>query len=149
MANINNSAFKSALAYQSGPLTSALAIIASQKALQAVVKTALPTDLAEHVQHCVQSGKRVLVYTEAASWAAQIRFFNEAIVNKIKASTTLQINSIQVRLLPQFEQHTPIKLKNLPSKENIDQICQMGVDNLNNDVLKASLSRLADTLSKK
>ena len=149
MANGNKSAFKPALDFKPGQLALTLEIIASQKHLQCIVKKALPAALAEHVQHCVQSGKKLIIYTEAACWAAQIRFYHEAIVNELKTSSQLNINTLQVRLLAQFAEPINTQSKKLPSNENIDQIYELGVNNAKNDLLKTSLQKLAETLAKR
>ena len=98
MHNKQKSAFKSALDFPARQLALSMAVIAEQKKLLAVVKTALPTEIAENIQHCVRSGNRLLVYAGAASWASQIRFFSVDIVNKITASGQQNINNLQVRI---------------------------------------------------
>ena len=55
MGNSKKSGFKSALDYDTRQLILSLEIIAEQKALLSIVKSALPVEIAEHVQHCVLS----------------------------------------------------------------------------------------------
>jgi len=149
MGNSKKSVFKSALAFDARQLLIVQEIIASQKALLAVVRTALPMEIAQHVQHCVHSGNRLLIYTEAASWASQIRFFHADILNKIAQSGQENISSVRVKIGPQAEQQPIMRPANLPSAENIKLIQQQYSDKDNGDVLKQALLKLGDTLDKR
>jgi len=104
MGNSKKSGFKSALDFDARQLAVCLETITEQMALLSIVKTALPAEIAEHVQHCVSSGSRLLIYTEAASWASQIRFYHASILNKLAESGQKNILSLQVRIGPQISQ---------------------------------------------
>jgi hypothetical protein len=149
MHNKQKSVFKSALDFPTRQLALSLAIIAEQKNLLAVVRTALPPEIAENIQHCVRSGNRLLLYTASASWASQIRFFSMDIVNKLAASGQQNIISLQVRITPQLEQQYRRRSASLPSVENMALLAQQvnGVEKC--DVLKSALARLAKTLEKR
>ncbi|MDD1620697.1 MAG: DciA family protein [Methylococcaceae bacterium] len=149
MGNSKKSVFKSALDFDARQLAVCLEIITEQKALLAIVRKALPTEIGEHVQHCVSSGNRLLIYTEAASWASQIRFYHASILNKIAESGQKNIISLQVRIGPQLSQQTSPKTARLPSAENIEMIRNQFKDDENGDVLKRALARLAGTLEKR
>lgn len=150
MGHSKKSVFKSALDFETRQLATCLAIIAEQQALLAVVKTALPAEIAAHVRHCVRSGKRLLIYTAAASWASQIRFFHEAILNKIAESGQQNVTSLQVRIDPQTigPRQSP-RAARLPSAQNVELIRSQIKGNTNGDVLNLALSRLAKTLEKR
>ncbi len=149
MGNSKKSVFKSALDFDVRQLAVCLETIAEQKALLGVVRTALPFEIADHVQHCVSSGKRLLIYTEAASWASQIRFYHANILNKIAESGQKNIISLQVRIVPQLSQQASPRTARLPSKENIEMLRNQLKDDENGDVLKQALSRLAGALEKR
>jgi Dna[CI] antecedent, DciA len=149
MPNNQKSAFKSALDYPARQLALSLAIIAEQKKIMAVVKTALPPEIAENVQHCMCSGNRVLVYVASANWASQIRFYSVDIVNKIMAAGQQNIVGIQVRITPQHEQEYMRRTASLPSVEIINLLAQQNQGIENGDVLKSAMSRLAKTLEKR
>ena len=149
MRNNQKSAFKSALDFPARQLALSLAIIAEQKNLLAVVKTALPPEIAENIQHCVRSGNRVLVYTASANWASQIRFFSMEIINKLTVAGQLNIISLQVKITPQLEQQYRRRSASLPSAETISLLTRQAGGVVGDDVLKSALARLANTLEKR
>lgn len=148
MGNSKNAVFKSALDFEGRQLSVCLKIIAEQKALLNIVRSALPSEIAPHIQHCLQSGNRLLVYAETANWTSQIRFFNTAILNKIAESGQKNISTLQVRICPQVFQQRPARSPQLPSKENIVSLLNNSEDN-ENDILGLALSKLANTLDKR
>jgi hypothetical protein len=149
MGNSKKSVFKSALDFDARQLAVCLAIITEQKALLSIVKTALPAEIADHIQHCVSSGNRLLIYTEAASWASQIRFYHASILNRIAESGQKNIISLQVRIGPQLSQPPSPRSAQLPSAENIEMIRHQFDEHENDDVLTRALVRLAGTLEKR
>lgn len=148
MGNSKKSVFKSALDFEARQLSKCLEIIAEQKALLAIVKTALPVEIASHVLHCVCSGNRLLIYTETANWASQIRFFHGAILNKLVESGQQNITSLQVRICQPLNQQRALRTPRLPSAKNI-LLIRNQTGNDENDVLRQSLSRLGKTLDKR
>ncbi|WP_347987969.1 DciA family protein [Methylomonas sp. AM2-LC] len=149
MASLKNTAFKSALDFQTRQLTLSMEIIATQIALLNLVRSALPDEIAVHVQHCVHSGKRLLIYTEAASWASQIRFFHVAILNKVSTAGQINIQNVQVKISQQSVEQNLIRSARLPSMENIRQIHAQSAQQQQSDVLQQALSRLANTLERR
>lgn len=149
MGNSKTSAFKSALAFDARQLAKCMEIIAEQKVLLTVVKSALPAEIAAHVQHCVLSGTRLLVYTESTAWASQIRFFHAAILNKLAESGQKKILALQVRLDPQIRQPSTKRGARLPSAENINQLRNQVKGRENDDVLTQAIAKLAGTLEKR
>jgi len=149
MGNSKKAVFKSALDFEARQLAVALQTIAAQKALAVIVKTALPAEIASHVQHCVQSGKRLLIYTETASWASQIRFFHTDILNKIIDSGQNNITSVQVRIALQLNQQHRNRTARLPSEENITMLRNQFKEQESGDELKQALAKLAKTLDKR
>lgn len=149
MGHTRKSAFKSALDFDARQLAVCMEIIAEQKALLAIVKAALPAEIADHVQHCVRSGNRLLIYTETASWGSQIRFFNVNILNNIAESGQKNIRSLQVRIGPQLVQQPSPRMPRMPSAENIGLLRDQIIDHETDDDLKRALSRLTVTLEKR
>ncbi|MGZ4958293.1 MAG: DciA family protein [Methylomonas sp.] len=149
MRHTRKSAFKSALDFDARQLAICMEIIAEQKTLLSIVKTALPAEIAGHVQHCVRSGNRLLIYTETASWGSQIRFFNVNILNNIAESGQKNITSLQVRLSPQLIQKKPPRQPRLPSAENIGLLRDQLSGHETDDVLTQALSKLSRTLEKR
>lgn len=146
---MKNFGFKSALDFNNKQLNACLAQIAAQQALLAVVKNALPTDLAAHAVHCVASGSLLLLYSDSASWASQIRFFNRAILEKLHAAGQQHFVRLQVRIVPPLaDSARPKRKPRLPSAENIGLIARHS-NQAGEDVLGAALTRLQVTLAKR
>jgi hypothetical protein len=149
MGNSKKSVFKSALDFEARQLAGCLEIIEEQKALLAIIKAALPIEIANYVQHCVRSGNRLLIYTEAASWASQIRFFHRDILNKIAESGQQNVVGLQVRINPPLSRQVSERTARLPSADNIGLIRSQLSENEASDALKQALSRLATTLERR
>lgn len=141
--------FKPLSAYDSRQLTICRAIIDEQRRVVAMVKSVLPPEIATHVSHGVVSSSRLLLYTESASWASQIRFFNEAILNKLQSSGQINIKKLQLRVIPALEAASPVKRKPyLPSADTVGAIAAQ-VDEASGDELDKALSRLGKTLARR
>lgn len=149
MKHSKKPAFKPLSAYDSRQLTICRAIIDEQRRVLAMVKSVLPPEIAAHVRYGVVSSSRLLLYTESASWASQIRFFNEAILNKLQASGQINIKKLQLRVIPALEVVSPAKRKpRLPSADTVGVIAAQ-VDEESGDELDKALSRLGKTLAKR
>ncbi|MGD0959681.1 MAG: DciA family protein [Methylomonas sp.] len=149
MTNIKTSAFKQAQDFQTKQLTVAKEIIATQQALLALVRSVLPIEIAEHAHYCVSSGKRLLIYTESANWASQIRFFNDAILTKMAAAGQLNIAGLSVKVMAQYAEPQTKRPPRLPSRQNIQLIRELAGKQENQDDLQQSMQRLADALERR
>lgn len=133
--------------FKNNQLTLCLEHIARQQALLAVIKTGLPDALAEHVRHCVLSGSLLLVYSDSASWASQIRFFNKSILEKVHGAGELAIVRLQVRIVePISAPAGPRRKARLPSRECIASI---GPGAASGNALGDALARLQATLARR
>ncbi|MDD2760640.1 MAG: DciA family protein [Methylomonas sp.] len=140
--------FRSALDYDARSLALCLEKIAEQKRLLLIVTTALPKSIAEHADHCVISGNRLLIYTASAAWASQIRFFSQAILNSLHELGQQKIVRIQVKVLLQAGDAKRERTVCLPSNETVEAIFSQ-VDEKSEDVLDKALTKLANTLKKR
>ena len=140
--------FRSALDFDSRSLALCLETIAEQNQLLSIVGTALPTSIAEHVNHCVLSGNCLLIYTESAAWASQIRFFQQAILSKLHDSGQAKITLVRIKVfsLPR-EPETGRKVQ-MPSPETVRAMAGLA-DQKSDDVLDVALANLANTLRKR
>ncbi|MFM8341975.1 MAG: DciA family protein [Methylomonas sp.] len=123
-------------------------MIAEQNKLLAIVKTALPDEIAKSVVHCVKSKQRLLLYTESASWASQIRFFHQAILNKLAETEYKNIQGLQVKIQPKIFEQKVGRVLPMPSANNIRMIKEQ-VNNQEQDELNQALLRLSNTLEKR
>lgn len=72
--------------------------IEKQKDLLSTVKSALPEHLSEHILHCVIHDKTLLIYSDAAVWASQLRFYQVVILDVTSSFIGLPITRVQIRL---------------------------------------------------
>jgi hypothetical protein len=140
--------FRSVLDFESRQLALCLDKIAAQRALLAIVKSALPRELAAHAMHCVASGLTLLLYSDSAGWASQIRFFHQPILDELHTAGHHQLVKLQVRIvMPSATQR--LRLANLPSTENVKLIGDQAQRIERHDELAAAMSRLAATLNRR
>lgn len=148
--DMKKTGFKSALDFKNHQLASCLEKIAEQNALLDIVRSALPKELAEHAAHCVASGSLLLLYSDSASWASQIRFFNRGILDSLHTAGRQRIVRLQVRIVPPVaEQVRPQRQARLPSEGNIGLICDQAKRSGEQDVLGVALARLGATLTRR
>jgi hypothetical protein len=142
--------FKTALDHGNNQLALCFDKIAAQQALLVIVRSALPREIAEHAVHCVASGSQILLYSDSANWASQIRFFNRAILDKLHAAGQQYIVRLQVRIVPPMMEMARLKRgPRLPSAENVGLICDQAQRGDEQDVLGAALARLGAALNKR
>jgi len=144
----NKPAFKSALTYGTGHLALCLARIAEQRRLLELVRSALPADIAPQAMHCVISGNKLIIYSQSAGFAAQIRFFQQAILNKLRESGQRNLDQCQLKLLFADGLMKARSFKALPSEEIVETLIRTAGDNAE-DELSASLLKLGKTLQKR
>lgn len=121
--------------------------IRQQQQLLSLIKTVLPSELGAHALHCVLNGKRFVLYTDAAAWSSQLRFYQQSILHKLKEHGFRQIETLQIKLMPkQATKNTRLAIK-IPSKKNIALLRQQA-GKLPTDKLHRALSRLGETLDK-
>lgn len=148
--HMKKTGFKSVLDFDNRQLTLCLVEITAQQVLLAIVRTALPADIAQHAVHCVASGSQMLLYCDSASWASQIRFFNRAILDKLHGAGHPYVVRLQVRIVPPIaEPIRPKRTPRLPSADNVSLIAQQFKLADEQDVLAAALTRLGATLAKR
>ncbi|MGR8929759.1 MAG: DciA family protein [Gammaproteobacteria bacterium] len=123
--------------------------IAEQLRLLDVVRTALPTSIAEHANHCVLTNDRLRIYTASAVWASQIRFFQASILNKLHEFGQEKVTQIQVKVIPPLtEPSNGGRSAYVPSRDTIRAILN-SVDEKSEDELKKALAKLGQSLLKR
>lgn len=80
-------------------LASLKARIAEQRGLLQCVQAALPPELAVNVRHCLETGRKIIVFTDSAVWAAQLRFHEQAILAAAAAFSGRPAAKLRVRVL--------------------------------------------------
>jgi hypothetical protein len=148
MAKITTT-FRSTLSFPSRTLVNLYSQIEQQNKVLLCIHGVLPSALAQHVLHCVVNGKRLLVYTDAAAWASQLRFYNSAILTAIASVTKESITIMQINVRPETLSATslPGRTPTIPSAEKIAFIHELGLT-IADEQLQRSLLRLSSTLEK-
>lgn len=113
------------------------------------IREVLPLPLSRHVFHCVKNDKKLLIYTDSAAWASQIRFYNNALLTAMAsvdgpAAETLQIRILADRFDPEKK---PSEKPHVPSPENI-LLIRNHSENVSDKELKQALQKLSATLSR-
>jgi hypothetical protein len=142
-------AFKLAHSFQNRALDVFQIRLAQQQSLLRAIRGRLPRPLADHVLHCVVNGNKLLLYTDSAAWASQLRFLKQEILQSARDAYGGTLDKLQIRLLAdQMSGHPrPGRKANLPSSEKIAMIGDQAKDS-GDDPLRQALRRLSATLAK-
>jgi hypothetical protein len=123
--------------------------INQQLTFLAQIKSALPKDLASHVSHCVLNGKKLIVYTDSASWASQLRFHDKTLLGAIRLPLTRTVSEIQIKIIGILVNGNA-KLKSkpkLPSATVRDVVHNQALRTTDPE-LKQALEKLSSTLDR-
>lgn len=144
-----NKIFKSSLNYPNRSLANIFSQVEEQNKVLHQIRKVLPTQLAQHTCHCVIKNKKLILYTDSAAWASQLRFYNKEILSKIAPFTRESIDILQIRIFTDSTIKLPDTEKsvNLPSAENIDIIYKQALD-APDDILNRALLKLSKTLKR-
>lgn len=140
--------FKQALSYSNRTLASLQVQVDRQKKLLKIIRTVLPEPLAHHLQSCAVQDKKLLLYTESAAWASQLRFYSRAIaeVTRSKLGEDIQVTKVRIAVLAKAPDYEPPAPK-IPSLANIGLIRE-SIKNTADSPLKTALLQLSRTLRK-
>jgi len=146
--------FKKSLAFPNRTMVYLHSQIEQQQRILQQIKTVLPDNLAKQTKHCLIKDHKLLVYTDSAIWASQLRFYNSAILTSIQTLVKSPIDTLQIKIIsrPSGLTETTTRKANLPSLEGIDLIRKHSLsisdDKLSTALLKlsATLKRLADSI---
>jgi hypothetical protein len=142
-------AFKPSLSFQNRTLAYFYNQIEQQKRILQRIQAILPETLAKQARHCLIKDKKLLIYTDSAAWASQLRFYNSAILAAIAPLTRTSIEIMQVKIIAKRTGLIlrSIRKANIPSREKIAIIRNDGL-NITDDQLKLALLRLSATLER-
>ncbi|MDD5227862.1 MAG: DciA family protein [Methylococcales bacterium] len=73
--------------------------VEQQKDMLMVVRNVLPETLAGHALHCVIHDAMLLIYTDAAVWSSQLRFYQTEILTAISPFAKTPVKHVQIRLV--------------------------------------------------
>jgi hypothetical protein len=141
--------FKPALSFPNQSINHFDRLIKQQLEILKIIRAALPEALANHVQHSLLNGNKLLIYTDSAAWATQLRFYEKTLLASIahitkQADTIVQIKLVIDRVGPSW---TLEKSAIIPAPEKLNAIhsyCFAAPDN----ELTIALLKLAKTLER-
>ncbi|HEY8094559.1 MAG TPA: DciA family protein [Methylobacter sp.] len=141
--------FKAALSFKNRAIAHFYSQIDQQKRVLQRIHDVLPAALAEHALHCVVNDKKLLVYTDTAAWASQLRFYNSAILAAIAPVTRESVSVMQIKVRVETLSATslPGRMPIIPSAEKIALIHEQSLT-VSDEQLKLSLQKLSATLAK-
>lgn len=141
-----NYGFQSAHAFGMAPIAGLQRTLAQQAQLLREIQLILPKPLAGHVIHCVLHAKQVTLFTDSASWASQLRFYQAAI---LQVCTPLAGSAMKLRIKLLHREYRPPNQRKprLPSLTTVHTL--QSLVKTTDDELSQSLARLAQTLSQK
>ncbi|MDI1292010.1 MAG: DciA family protein [Methylobacter sp.] len=141
--------FKAALSFPNRTMAHFYSQIEQQKQVLRRIHDILPAAIAKHALHCVINGKKLLVYTDTAAWASQLRFYNSVILAAIAPLTreSVSIMQIKVRVETLSATSLPGRTPIIPSAEKIAFIHNHSLT-VSDEQLKLALLRLSTTLEK-
>jgi hypothetical protein len=123
--------------------------ITQQKDLLQSVRKVLPGDLANHVHHSLLSGDKLLIYTDSAAWATQLRFYRQKLITAAEALSKNAAANVQIKILtqqtgPSLQQAGAAIIPSTESREAIRSLCRADPDS----ELAHALLKLVNTLDR-
>jgi hypothetical protein len=141
--------FRKSLAFPNRTMVYLHSQIEQQQRILKQIKAVLPDNLAKQTKHCLIKDHNLMVYTDSAIWASQLRFYNSAILASIQTLVKSPIDNLQIKIINRASgiAETAIRKANLPSLEGIDLIRKNSLS-ISDDKLSAALLKLSATLKR-
>lgn len=142
-------AFKNALNFSNRTTVQFQLTIEKHLKVLQVIRSSLPESLANQAKDCVIKDTKLLIFTDSAAWASQLRFYSQAIRTAVNSKCIEEIDKIQLKVLDSESgsnnQSKPTP--KIPSLENIELIRSNQL-NAPDSELKCALLNLSHTLKK-
>ena len=141
--------FKVSLSYQNRTMAYFYSQIEQQQRILQRVQTALPDSLKKQAKHCLIKDKKLLIYTDSAAWASQLRFYKSVILAAIAPLTKTPVEMMQVKIITgQTGGILKVKRKaKIPSAEQIEVIRSHSLT-VSDNQLRLALLKLSTTLER-
>jgi hypothetical protein len=123
--------------------------IEQQQRILQRIQAALPDALAKQVRHCLIRDKKLLIYTDSAAWASQLRFYNSAILAAIVPLARTPVEMLQIRIIAGQTGLIPghKRKAKIPSVEKIENIRNDSLT-VSDNQLRLALLKLSTTLER-
>jgi len=141
--------FKASLSFQNRTMAYFYSQIEQQQLILHCIRAVLPESLAKQVRHCLIRDKKLLIYTDSATWASQLRFYNSAILAAIAPLTRTPVGIMQIKIIAGQTGLIPgTKRKaKIPSVEKIEIIRNDSLT-VSDNQLRLALLKLSATLER-
>lgn len=139
-----NKPFKPILGFSSHNVALLTKQIELQRLTLRTVQAALALELASHVVHCISTAGKVIVYTDSAGWASQLRFYNETILAALSQPEAKLI--VKVIMPLDNQSRTTLISPRIPSQAVINHI-KTASEHIPDKGLGEALTRLSNTLN--
>ncbi|MEQ1545142.1 DciA family protein [Methyloglobulus sp.] len=150
----NAKPLKAVLSYPNKTIALLCLQINQQLAILKHVKAVLPKELANHALHCVFNDKKLnnrklLIYTDSAVWASQLRFYGKTLLTAIESVTSESVSVLQIKVInvPETANTRKKCMTAIPSQAVVDEINSFS-HTVTDTKLKHSLEQLSSTLSR-
>lgn len=105
------------------------------------IRAGLPDDLGRHVVGCAPRGDTVVVFAESASWASQLRYAQQQILQASREILGDRIRNVQFRIAPpQTAVDAPSTIPEL--SDSTRHLLRRTAEGINDDDLANALRRL-------
>jgi hypothetical protein len=123
--------------------------IEQQQRILQRIQAVLPEVLSKQTRHCLIKDKKLLIYTDSATWASQLRFYNTAILAAIVPLTRTPVEILQIKIIAGQTGiiKGPKRKAKLPSVENIELIRNHSLT-VSDNQLRSALLKLSTTLER-
>jgi hypothetical protein len=140
---------KPILAYPNKSIAQLSLQINQQLAILGQIKSVLPIELQVHVLHSVLNGKKLLIYTDSANWATQLRFYGETMLAVFKSNCSTPATVLQVKIINDVAtaKVNPKNKATIPSQRVSYEIRKLSLVTTDPQ-LKQALSNLSSTLAR-
>jgi len=118
-----------------------------QLAILEKVRAVLPKELAGHALHCVVRNHKLLVYTDSASWASQLRFYGATLLAAFESDPCVLVSEIQFKInnISTTSEAASISKTIIPPKTAAIEIRKLSLT-ATDPQLKQALEKLRSTL---
>ncbi|MEE9354597.1 MAG: DciA family protein [Methylococcaceae bacterium] len=122
--------------------------IKQHQTLLMVCRSALPFEMKEQLTACVLKNSTLILYTDSASWATKLRFYQDSILQALATEGFSYVVLTKFRILPQAEDlQKNIRIPKQPSTETLERMEAEAKHN-GNPQIKASLLALVHSIKR-
>ena len=141
--------FKASLSFQNHRMAYFYSQIEQQQRILQRIQAVLPEALAKQARHCLIRDKKLLIYTDSAVWASQLRFHNSVILAAIMPLTRTPVEILQIKIITAqtgiiFGTRRKAKI---PSVDKIEYIRSHSLA-VSDNQLRLALLKLSSTLER-